>query len=454
MKNMNTRLHEELAEVIEWFPDGVYVVDGECRTLLVNSAYEELSGSNRRDLIGRTMSELIQAGFISESVSILVQKTKHSESLMQVLKNGKEVMVTGNPVFDDRGNLQLIVTSVRDMTALNRVTLDLEKAIGLSELNKHHYHVALDQEPVVIWESKHMREVMEKVKQVAPYPTSVLILGPSGVGKEIIANCIHQMSERNHQPFVKVNCAAIPDALLESELFGYESGAFTGARREGKAGLFELADGGTILLDEIGDMPLSVQVKLLRILQDLQVLRVGGTRPRSVNVRVISSTNQDLRTLVGERRFREDLYYRLQVIEIKIKPLSERPQDANALIGHYFDCYSTKYRIPKRLRKDTVEMLNRYNWPGNVRELKNMMESLVVSVPSLVIAPHHLPLHVQTTKDTKRVLSLKRRLEQFEQEIVMEALNEYASFRKAAAALGVDHSTLVKKVQRWSKAVK
>ncbi|GMA62737.1 hypothetical protein GCM10025859_31770 [Alicyclobacillus fastidiosus] len=252
---MDLRLHNELAEIIEWFPDGVYVVDGECRTLLVNSAYEELSGSNREDLIGRTMTDLTEDGFFNQSVSVLVRETKRPMSLMQTLKNGKEVIVTGNPVLDDKGRIQLIVTSVRDITHLNRVTAELEKAIGLSELNKHQYHVALERGPKVIAKSKQMQEVVNRVKQVAPFPTSVLISGPSGVGKEVIANCIHDLSQRSQKPFIKVNCAAIPDALLESELFGYEPGAFTGARRDGKAGLFELADGGTILLDEIGDMP-------------------------------------------------------------------------------------------------------------------------------------------------------------------------------------------------------
>ncbi|WAH41163.1 sigma 54-interacting transcriptional regulator [Alicyclobacillus fastidiosus] len=448
---MDLRLHNELAEIIEWFPDGVYVVDGECRTLLVNSAYEELSGSNREDLIGRTMTDLTEDGFFNQSVSVLVRETKRPMSLMQTLKNGKEVIVTGNPVLDDKGRIQLIVTSVRDITHLNRVTAELEKAIGLSELNKHQYHVALERGPKVIAKSKQMQEVVNRVKQVAPFPTSVLISGPSGVGKEVIANCIHDLSQRSQKPFIKVNCAAIPDALLESELFGYEPGAFTGARRDGKAGLFELADGGTILLDEIGDMPPSIQAKLLRVLQDLTVLRVGGTRPRSVDVRVISATNQDLRKLVQDGRFREDLYYRLQVVEVRIPPLSQRPQDAIALIEHYFHYYCTKYRVAKRLRQDTVDTLHQYPWPGNVRELKNLMENLVVSVPSLTIEPHHLPIHVQSRQDTKRARSLKQRLDRFEQQVVMEALSQHGSFRKAAEALGVDHSTLVKKVKRWTE---
>jgi PAS domain S-box-containing protein len=457
MPMMDEFLRTKLAEIIEWFPDGVYVVDGSGNTLLVNSAYEKLSGTNRSELIGRNMAELVESGFISQSVSLLVLKTKRPMSLMQNLRNGKEVIVTGNPVFNEKGDIELVVTSVRDITQLNRTTAELEKARGLSELNHHRYRVSHSQDTPVVARSQAMKEILERVKQVALYPTSVLLSGPSGVGKEVIANCIHQMSDRNQQPFIKVNCAAIPDALLESELFGYEPGAFTGARKDGKIGLLELADGGTILLDEIGDMPMPVQAKLLRVLQDLRVLRVGGVQPRPIDVRIISATNQDLRRLVREGRFRADLYYRLQVVEIRIPPLSERPEDAEALMEHYFHHFCVTYRVDKRMRPETMDLLRRYTWPGNVRELKNLMESLIVSVPSLVIEPHHLPLHVQMHVQSGRGISstppLKQQVEHFERQIVMEALSRYGTYRAAAKALGIDHSTLVKKVQRWEGTV-
>jgi PAS domain S-box-containing protein len=449
MAVIDTFLRTRLAEVIEWFPDGVYVVNGRGYTLLVNSAYEALSGTNRRELIGRHMAELVENGFINQSVSLLVLETKKTMSMMQNLRNGKEVIVTGNPVFNNQGEIELVVTSVRDITQLNRITAELEKAKELSQLNRHQYQVTTHKNSTVIAQSPQMQEILERVKQVAPFPTRVLLSGPSGVGKEVIANYIHQMSDRSQQPFIKVNCAAIPDALLESELFGYEPGAFTGARKKGKIGLFELADGGTILLDEIGDMPLPVQAKLLRVLQDLRVLRVGAIQPRTIDVRVISATNRDLLDLVRKGRFREDLYYRLQVVEIRIPPLRERPEDVEALVEHYFHHYSAAYRVEKRMRPDTRHILCQYNWPGNVRELKNMMESLIVSVPSLVIEPHHLPLHVQSNQGTSGSVPLKQQIQRFERQIVMEALERHRTYRAAAKALGMDHSTLVKKVQRW-----
>jgi PAS domain S-box-containing protein len=442
----------KIAEIIEWIPDGVYVTNGSGVTLLVNSAYEKLSGTRREELIGRHMTDLIKAGYINNSVSLLVIEHKRTMSLMQNLKNGKEVIVTGNPVFDQSGEIQLVVTSVRDITRLNRITAELEKVVGLSELNRHQYHLTMDGDNTFVSESQCMKEIVEKVKQVAPYPTNVLLLGPSGVGKEVVANLIHHLSNRRNKPFIKVNCAAIPEALLESELFGYEPGAFTGARKEGKKGLFELADGGTILLDEIGEMPLALQTKLLRVLQDPQVYRIGGVQARPVDVRVISATNQDLRSLVKEGRFRQDLFYRLQVVEINIPPLSERPEDVPALIDYYFTNYSKKFRVQKRLSRDAREQLCHYNWPGNVREIKNLMENLIVSVPSLVIELHHLPAHIQNTQLVHNPLTLKESVERFEQQLVLATLKSQPSLRQAAKVLGIDHSTLIKKLQRWNRS--
>ncbi|MBH8599273.1 sigma 54-interacting transcriptional regulator [Thermoactinomyces sp. CICC 10521] len=443
---------EKIAEIIEWIPDGVYVTDGSGVTLLVNSAYEKLAGARREELIGRHMTDLIKKGYINNSVTLLVIEHKRAMSLMQNLRNGKEVIITGNPVFAESGEIQLVVTSVRDITRLNRITEELEKVVGLSELNRHQYHLTMDGDTTFVSESKCMKEIVGKVKQVAPYPTNVLLLGPSGVGKEVVANLIHHLSDRRNKPFIKVNCAAIPETLLESELFGYEPGAFTGARKGGKKGLFELADGGTILLDEIGEMPLALQTKLLRVLQDPQVYRIGGVQARPVNVRVISATNQDLRSLVKEGRFRQDLFYRLQVVEISIPPLSERPEDVPALIDYYFMSYSRKYRVQKRLSRDAKEQLCRYHWPGNVREIKNLMENLIVSVPSLVIELHHLPAHIQNTQLANNPLTLKERVERYEQQLVLATIQSQPSLRQAAKVLGIDHSTLIKKLQRWNRS--
>ncbi|MGZ9585600.1 sigma 54-interacting transcriptional regulator [Paenibacillus marinisediminis] len=444
-------LLKRLESIVEFSTDGIYVVDRHGVTLLVNAAYEEITGLERSKLIGRHMEELTQEGYFDQSVSLLVLNQKKKMSLIQKINRKKEFIVTGNPVFDEAGEIAMVVTSVRDVTLLNEMRQELDRAKSFSQIQHHRFTLEHDgQEHAFIFRGLKMQHIYEQVKQVAPYPTSIMISGPSGAGKEVIANLIHHMSDRKDRPFIKVNCAAIPEPLLESELFGYEAGAFTGANREGRIGLLELADKGTILLDEIGEMPLSLQVKLLRVIQEKQVRRIGSTKARKLDIRFLSATNRDLRELIKQGTFREDLYYRLLVVEIHVPPLAERPEDVEALVDHFFHYYSKTYRIEKQLSPETQQLLNNYRWPGNVRELRNLIENMIVSIPSHVIEPHHLPQHVYETGLPSTYGSLKQRLEEFEKRAIQETLDKHGSIRQAALALGVDHSTLVKKMKRWS----
>jgi TyrR family helix-turn-helix protein len=325
----------------------------------------------------------------------------------------------------------------------------------MSELHFHRFsHVGgQNDSQTIIFQSQKMNEVYQQVKQVAPFPTSILISGPSGVGKEVIANLIHHLSSRKDKPFIKVNCGAIPESLLESELFGYEKGAFTGARNEGKIGLLELADKGTIMLDEISEMPLSLQVKLLRVLQEKQIRRIGGSKLRNLDIRIISATNKNLKELVKEGRFREDLFYRLNVVEIEIPSLAERPEDIEVLADYFFVNFLKSYRMEKQLSETTKQLLTTYHWPGNVRELKNLIENLVVSVPDDVIEPHHLPPYFNEHADSLHSFTLKQRVEQYEKRLVFEAIKKHGSVRKAAKKLGVHHTTLVKKIKNWNNSI-
>lgn len=445
-------LLKQLEAIVESTTDGIYVVDHQGITLYVNKAYEEITGFHRDDLLGKHMKLLMEEGYIDQSVSLLVLEKKEKISIMQSIQGKKDVIVTGNPVFDEKGEIKLIVTSVRDITLLNEMKKELIRAKSFSKMNHHRYSYQLghvDEE--IVFKSKRMREIYEQVQQVAPYPTSILLTGPSGAGKEVVANLIHHTSNRKKQPFIKVNCGAIPETLLESELFGYVEGAFTGARKQGKIGLLELADKGTLLLDEIGEMPLSLQVKLLRVLQDKQLYRIGSSEPIQLDVRVISATNKNLKELIQLGKFREDLYYRLNVVEMHIPPLAERREDIELLIDYFFQYYSTQYHITKEISKEAKEILLSYEWPGNVRELKNMVENLIISVPSTVIELDNLPVHISDTNVPGRDLSLKERVERFEKRIVLDAIKRSPSLRQAAKDLGVNHSTLVKKLQRWNE---
>lgn len=320
----------DFREVCQHLYDGIHITDGEGVILFINDAYTRTTGIRPEQVLGRRVSE-IEGLLYQGSVTGQVLKTKQRvNAVATILGLGKEVLVTGTPVFDPFGNVKLVVTNTRDFPELKRLegqlhTLTEERRKANQELAYLRQRQAGGKE--LIYRSGAMESVVELARTVAQTDVTVLITGESGTGKELIANELYQNSARRDKPFIKVNCAAIPAELLESELFGYEEGAFTGARRSGKAGLFELADTGVILLDEIGDMPLALQTKLLRVLQQRELIRVGGSRPVKLDLRVIAATNKDLREQARQGRFREDLYYRLNVVPIELKPLRERRAD-------------------------------------------------------------------------------------------------------------------------------
>lgn len=439
-----------MQRIIEFSSDGLYVVDKSGKTLFVNQAYEDISGYRREELIGHHMADLMSRGYFDQSVSLLVLEQKKRVSILQKIGNKKDVVVTGNPVFDESGDIHIVVTSVRDITHLNQLTDELSKAKTFSKMNQNRYVLSQgDSDEEVVFQSMQMKRIVDQVKQIASFPTSVLLSGPTGAGKEVITNLIHHESDRKGMPFVKVNCGAIPETLLESELFGYVKGAFTGANQEGKIGLLELADKGTVFFDEVAELPMSLQAKLLRAIQDKQIQRVGGNKVKQLDIRIISATNKDLLDMVNQGTFREDLYYRLQVVELHIPPLSERPEDIASLVDHFFRHFCRLYSVDKQMSQEARETLQHYHWPGNVRELKNLIESMIVSVPSLVIESVDLPPHIARSQNKSVSISLKSRIDQFERKLIEEAIEQAPSIRKAAEMLGVDHSTLVKKMKRW-----
>ena len=306
--------------------------------------------------------------------------------------------------------------------------------------------------------STSMIRVFEKAKQVANYPTTVLLVGETGVGKEVVASFIHRSSNRSEHPYIKINCSAIPEQLLESELFGYESGAFTGAKAKGKPGLFELANKGTLLLDEIGDMPMQLQVKLLRVLQENEVRRLGGAHAIPLNVRIISSTNRDLKQKMEQGQFSEALYYRLNVVELNIPPLRERRDDILPLCTYYLRYFCDRYKLEKTFAQEVKEYFIRYDWPGNVRELRNIVENTIVSSEGDVIGLEDMPQRMisvrpaaQTTRPTGGIqagTSMREAVEEIQREVITEALQKHGSLRKAAKALDMDATTLYRTARK------
>ena len=289
----------------------------------------------------------------------------------------------------------------------------------------------------IVGTSGPMRQVFEQITRVASTNTTVLIRGESGTGKELIAHAIHYSSARARKPFVKVSCAALPDSLIESELFGYERGAFTGATAR-KKGRFELADGGTLFLDEIGDVNLSTQVKLLRVLQEREFERLGGTAAIQANVRLVAATNTDLEKAIAAGTFREDLYYRLNVFTIFVPPLRERKTDILLLADHFLEKYAIEHgRNIKRISTPAIDMLMAYHWPGNVRELQNIIERAVLVCDAAVVHGHHLPPTLQTGEASGTVagMSLSNAVAAYEKDLIQDALKTTRGNRVRAAML-------------------
>jgi len=315
-------------------------------------------------------------------------------------------------------------------------------------------------------QSEEMLGVLETAFHVAGSDVSVLILGESGVGKDVIARLIHNNSSRQQiGSFIKVNCGAIPHELMESEYFGYERGAFTGARREGKRGFFELAHEGTLFLDEIADLPLNLQVKLLRVLEDREIMRLGGEKPIKVDVRIITATNKDLEAMVVDGSFRDDLFYRLNVVPITVPPLRERPEDISALLAHYLARFNEKYKVDKSFSRETLQLLLGYRWPGNVRELINLVERLVITTRFRVILPEHLPesmllsikdhiisaallLEHDYLREQLHSKSMKEIMDEVEKKIILLAYRECRSSRKVGELLGISHATVINKLRK------
>jgi PAS domain S-box-containing protein len=454
-------------EIGDHLYDGVYLADGKGLTLYVNKSYERITGIRSDEIVGRYVQDVMLEGLYSNAVTPEVLRLKKRvDSVGQSSRNGARMLVTGNPIFDQYGNVKLVAVIEREITDLDTMLIELEatkdKIRGVEAANllqqreiKHLRHEWSSTE--LICESHQIREILALVRRVADFDVTILIQGETGVGKEVIATEIHKSSVRKDKPFIRINCAAIPATLLESELFGYEKGAYTGASIRGKTGLFELADKGTILLDEIGDMPLELQGKLLRVLQDKELTRVGGTRSIPLDVRVIASTNCDLQAQTQAGKFRTDLFFRLNVFPITIPPLREHIEDIEPLTRHFLHDFNLKYAKKVRIGRDGLDLLLGYVWPGNVRELQNVIERLVLisdqsTITSDCLTSMLYPNQSQPASDTRPAPAPNRTLREIvnevERSVIEEALNEFGSTRKAAKALGIDQSTIVKKAKR------
>lgn len=422
--------------------DAISVCDENGIGVLINPAYTRVTGFTEKDIIGKPVTVDIAEG---DSVHLQVLKTKKPVKNVR-LKLGpqkKEVLVHAAPIIVD-GELKGSVGILHDLTEIKKLTDELVTAKQI--IRKLEAKYLFDD---IIAEDEGMIAALEKAKQAAVTPATVLLRGESGTGKELFAHAIHNLSERRYNQFVRVNCAAISETLLESELFGYVEGAFTGARKGGKRGLFEEAHGGTIFLDEITEIPISTQVKLLRVLQEREVVRVGSTKPVNIDVRIIAATNVALEDAVREGRFREDLYYRLNVIPIEIPPLRKRKKDIYPLVLHLIKKFNQEYgRNVEGISKEALESLMSYDWPGNVRELENYIGRTFINMKytDKIIEEEYLPKilergqsPIEALKVQKEFLidgkikSLKEVVEASEKEHIEKVLNKFHGNKTLAA---------------------
>ena len=431
----------------------VVVVDENGIITMMSSGYKEFIGCENPE--GRHVTEVIEntklhivAKTGEKEVGEIQEVNGHKMISMRVpiMKDGNVVGAIGKVMFKDLSNFKILSNKLNN----------LEK-----ELEYYRNELSTDRKAIynfnnIIGGSDKSKEVMILAKRAAKTDSNVLITGESGTGKELFAHSIHNASRRCLKPFVKINCAAIPAELFESEMFGYEEGAFTGAKRSGKKGKFEHANGGTILLDEIGDMPMSMQVKLLRVIQEKELVRVGGNDIIKVDVRVISSTNKSLEQLIKDGKFREDLYYRLDVMHLKLPSLRERVEDIEELSNVLRIKICKKYGIySEGISREAIDFLKAYSWPGNIRQLENVIERAINLLEAdLTIMPKHLPEKIIKSKIKKYSLEnnyLKDIVESMEKDLIIECLNKTnGNKNETAKILGLSRAGLYKKITRYN----
>lgn len=440
-------ISEEVKIVLDAIKEAVFIDDGSGETLWINTACEKLYQIDRKEILGRDIYELESSGIFSPSVARQVLERQTEVTIMHSNRNGKKLLTTGIPIRDHLGTIVRVVSTSRDITEL----VDLQGTLENMKNELDELKDQFNEYGGLVFRSRPMYQVVQLAKRLSEIDTTVLITGESGVGKGVVAKYIHETGHRSKKPFIKINCGAIPDALLESELFGYEEGAFTGSKKAGKAGLFELGDQGTVFLDEIGELPMHLQVKILQVIQDKEILRVGGLKTVSVDVRIIAATNRDLKSMVDKKTFRKDLFYRLNVVPIQIPALRERKEDITLLSKLFLKVYNEKFDTDKRLHQKAIDVLSTYPWPGNVRELENIIERLVITAENQWIRPGDLPGYIMQEKPDIKLsgeTSLAEAVDQVERQMIQLAIRKYKTTRKAAEALKVSQPTIVRKMMK------
>ncbi len=454
-------LSRQLETIIGASSDGIWVCNGDGIVVTINSASESLNGIKAKDVVGKNVSEFLDRNNFDQLVTTKVLGSGQQETIVQrVHKTNRLLLCTGTPARDEDGNIVLIVVNERDMTELQTLRSKFEQNKKLTAKYKEELSELSLRElenNTIIADSSLMKQILQKSLKLAHIGASnILILGASGTGKGLLAKSIHKNSIRRENPFIEINCAAIPENLLEAELFGFEKGAFSGAAEIGKVGLFELAQGGTLFLDEIGDMPVNLQTKLLKYLDDKQFRRLGGTKIIKVECATISATNRNLQDRVSNNLFREDLFYRLSSFTLEIPALCDRRDDIPGLVQFYLEKYNKKYNRSTHVSSAVVAQLQDYSFPGNVRELKSIIENGVVLSEEATldrylasIEKNRSPLFpdLELVSSSEQV-DLSSTLNEVEKQLLIKAKQHCKTTRQMSTFLNICQSTVVRKLQK------
>ncbi len=459
MNNINykeefEKLKDEYETILDSIDDGIFVIDLNGRIIKVNKAVEKNGGKSKAELQGRSIYELVNEGYCDRFVSETVIEKKEKITIVQKVDDEKEILVTGIPCFKD-GEINMVVACERDISELVELREKLTEAKRLNlEYKKEIEKLKVKEKKIsyLIYHSETIGKIINTIKRAANLDTTVLLYGESGVGKEVFAKFIHECGNRMSKPFIRINCGAISESLIESELFGYAEGAFTGASKKGKKGFFEMANGGTIFLDEISELPTCLQSKMLRAIQEKEITPVGGTKPISLDLKIVVATNKKLEKLVEEGKFREDLYYRLAVMQIEIPPLRDRREDIVPLSLYFLEKFNNKFHMKKNFSLDVLSYFKNNKWPGNVRQLENYIEQLMI-----VSEEDHITMKSLSglEEGNKKVTILRKdgkglteQIEALEREILLDAFTQCKDTGEVAQILKTTRSTINRKLAK------
>lgn len=443
----------ELDLILDSIYEDILIADAQGVILRVSKSFESMYGVKREDVIGKTVYQMEEARIFKPSIIAIVLKSGEKVTMRQSNNIGRDIVVTAVPIKDESDEIIKVISFSRDITEF----ISLQEQYHQLETKMEKYTAEINElrernssKLTIIAESDSMKKVVDLALKVSKYDTNVLISGDSGVGKTLLARFIHEKSTRGDESFVEINCGAIPENLMESELFGYEAGSFTGASRKGKMGLIEIANGGTLFLDEVSELSPNLQVKILKVIQDKTFIKVGGTKGTHVDFRLITASNKDLQEQVEKGLFREDLFYRINVINIDIPPLRERPEDIIELTRYKMEALNEKYNDNKKLSPKAYQHLLSYGWPGNIRELENMIERLIITSEAQEIGVESLPPHIMETRgkeSTQEGSTLIDALKLCEKQQIERAYSKHKTTIGVAKELGISQPTASRKIK-------